>query len=45
MLFLGIYPEVSLKKARGKLAIARTQSGDGKDPSSIRKQVTQFISL
>jgi integrase len=38
MLSFGTYPEVSLKKAREKLAIARTQLGDGKDPSSVRKQ-------
>ena len=38
MLSFGTYPEVGLKKAREKLAIARTQLGDGKDPSIVRKQ-------
>lgn len=38
MLSFGAYPEVGLKKARDKLAIARSQLRDGNDPSSVRKQ-------
>lgn len=38
MLSFGGYPEVSLKRAREKLATARKQLDEGKDPSSIRKQ-------
>ena len=38
MLSFGTYPEVSLKRAREKLAAARKQLDDGKDPSIVRKQ-------
>ncbi len=38
MLSFGTYPEVSLKKARDKLVIARSQLRDGNDPSNVRKQ-------
>lgn len=38
MLSFGSYPEVTLKRAREKLATARKQLDEGKDPSSVRKQ-------
>ena len=38
MLSFGTYPEVSLKRAREKLAAARKQMDEGKDPSIVRKQ-------
>jgi integrase len=38
MLSFGTYPEVSLKRAREKLAAARKQLDGGKDPSIVRKQ-------
>lgn len=38
MLSFGTFPEVSLKRAREKLADARNQLDEGKDPSIVRKQ-------
>jgi hypothetical protein len=38
MLSFGTYPEVSLKRAREKLAAARKQMDEGKNPSIVRKQ-------
>jgi integrase len=38
MLSFGTYPEVGLKRAREKLATARKQLDEGKDPSTVRKQ-------
>ena len=38
MLSFGSYPEVTLKRAREKLLVARTQLDQGEDPSSVRKQ-------
>ena len=38
MLSFGTYPEVSLKRAREKLAAARKHMDEGKDPSIVRKQ-------
>jgi integrase len=38
MLSFGTYPEVTLKRARDKLTIARRQLDDGNDPSIVRKQ-------
>ncbi len=37
LLALGVYPEVSLKKAREKRDAARKQTSDGIDPAIIRK--------
>lgn len=38
---LGIYPDVSLAKAREKLHAVRQQVADGLDPSELRKQARQ----
>ena len=37
MLSFGSYPEVSLKRAREKLDLARKNLDSGDDPSSVRK--------
>ncbi len=37
LLALGVYPEVSLKKAREKHQAARSQLADGIDPGAVRK--------
>lgn len=41
LLSLGIYPDVSLKKARDRLAEAREILADGMDPSTHRKEQKQ----
>ena len=37
-LALGVYPEISLEKAREKCLAARSQLADGFDPSEVKKQ-------
>lgn len=38
MLSFGSYPQITLKRAREKLAAARKQLDEGRDPSIVRKQ-------
>ncbi len=43
LLSLGIYPDVSLKKARERRDEARKQLSNGADPGNIKKQTKQLI--